>query len=78
MQLPMPNKRCRDVCLLLFLFFSAMRRNEVVRLQWSDLTFDPRGVVVQIQQSKTDKVSKGQTIALSRLELKVKGQHTVQ
>ena len=63
----MPNKRCRDVCLLLFMFFSAMRRNEVVQLQWSDLTFDARGVVVNIQRSKTDKESKGQTIALSRL-----------
>lgn len=64
----MLNTRCRDVCLLLFLFFSAMRRNEVVQLQWSDLTFDSRGVVVQIRQSKTDKEAKGQTIALSRLE----------
>jgi integrase len=63
----MPNKRCRDVCLLLFMFFSAMRRNEVVQLQWSDLTFDARGVVVNIQRSKTDKESKGHTIALSRL-----------
>jgi len=64
----MHNTRCRDVCLLLFLFFSAMRRNEVVQLQWSDLTFDSRGVVVQIRRSKTDKEAKGQTIALSRLE----------
>ena len=45
-----------------------MRQNEVVQLQWSDLTFDARGVVVNIQQSKTDKESKGQTIALSRLD----------
>ena len=65
---PIPNTRCRDVCLLLFLFFSAMRRNEVSKLLWSDLTFDKRGVVVQIRQSKTDKEAKGQTIALSRLD----------
>ena len=64
----MPNTRCRDVCLLLFLFFSAMRRSEVEQLQWTDLTFDARGVVVRIVQSKTDKESKGQTIAISRLE----------
>ena len=65
---PMPNTRCRDVCLLLFLFFSAMRRNEVSKLLWSELTFDKRGVVVHIRQSKTDKEAKGQTIALSRLD----------
>ena len=64
----MTNTRCRDVCLLLFLFFSAMRRNEVVKLLWSDLTFDARGVVVRIQQSKTDKEARGQTVALSRLD----------
>ena len=28
----MPNTRCRDVCLLLFLFFSAMRRSAVEQL----------------------------------------------
>jgi integrase len=64
----MPNKRCRDVALLLFLFHSAMRRNEIAKLLWSDLSFDKRGVVVLIRQSKTDKESKGQTIALPRLE----------
>ena len=65
---PMPNKRCRDVALLLFMFHSAMRRNEVAHLLWSDLTFDKRGVVVVVRQSKTDKESKGQTIALPRLD----------
>ena len=64
----MPNTRCRDVCLLLFLFFSAMRRSEVEQLMWSDLTFDARGVMVHIRRSKTDKEAKGQTIAISRLE----------
>jgi integrase len=64
----MPNTRCRDVCLLLFMFFSAMRRSEVEQLLWSDLTFDTRGVVVRVGHSKTDKESKGQTIAISRLD----------
>ena len=64
----MPNKRCRDVSLLLFMFHSAMRRNEIVRLRWSELAFDKRGVVVLIRQSKTDKESKGQTVAIPRLE----------
>jgi integrase len=64
----MPNKRSRDVALLLFMFHSAMRRGEIARLHWSDLTFDKRGVQVLIRQSKTDKESKGQTIALPRLE----------
>ena len=64
----MPNKRCREVALLLFMFFSAMRRNEVAALLWSDLTFDKRGVVVLIRKSKTDQECKSQPIALSRLE----------
>ena len=65
---PMPNKRCRDVALLLFMFHSAMRRNEVAHLLWSDLAFDRRGVVVVIRQSKTDQEAKSQTIALPRLD----------
>ena len=65
---PMPNKRCRDVALLLFMFFSAMRRNEIAALLWSDLTFDKRGVIVLIRKSKTDQECKSQPIALPRLE----------
>ena len=65
---PMPNKRCRDAALLLFMFHSAMRRNEVAHLLWSDLTIDRRGVVVVIRQSKTDQECKGQTIAVPRLD----------
>ena len=64
----MPNKRCRDVSLLLFLFHSAMRRNEIAKLLWSDLSFDKRGVVVQIRKSNTDVECKGQTIAIPRLD----------
>ena len=64
----MPNKQCLDVCLLLFMFYSAMRRSEIQHLLWTDLTFDKRGVIVLIRQSKTDKECKGQTIALSRLD----------
>jgi integrase len=64
----MPNKRCRDVALLLFLWHSAMRRNEVAHLLWSDLTFDKRGVFVVIRKSKTDQESKSQSIALPRLD----------
>ena len=63
----MPNTRCRDISLLLFLFYSAMRRNEVAHLLWSDCTFDQRGVKVLIRQSKTDKASKGQTIGIPQL-----------
>ena len=63
-----PNKRCRDVALLLFMFHSAMRRSEVASLLWSDLTFDKRGVVVVIRKSKTDQECKTQPIALPRLE----------
>jgi integrase len=62
----MPNKQCRDVCLLLFMFYSAMRRSEIQHLLWTDLSFDKRGVIILIRQSKTDKDCKGQTIALPR------------
>ena len=65
---PMLNKRCRDVALLLFMFHSAMRRNEVAHLLWSDLTFDRRGVLAVIRKSKTDQEAKSQTIALPRLD----------
>ena len=54
--------------ILLFMFYSAMRRSEIQHLLWTDLSFDKRGVVVLIRQSKTDKDSKGQTIALPRLD----------
>ena len=64
----MPNKRCRDVALLLFMFHSAMRRSEVASLMWTDLTFDKRGVVVVIRKSKTDQECKSQPTALPRLE----------
>ena len=64
----MLNKRCRDVSLLLVMFFSAMRRSEIAALLWSDLTFDKRGVVVLIRKSKTDQECKSQPIALPRLE----------
>ena len=64
----MPNKQCRDRCLLLFLFFSAMRRTEVQNLLWRDLTFDARGVQILIRQSKTDQEAIGQTIGLPRLD----------
>ena len=43
-----------------------MRRSEVAKLRWSDLTFDKRGAVVLIRQSKTDKESKGQASSLPR------------
>ena len=64
---PLPNKRCRDTALLLFMFHS-VRRNEVAHLLWSDLTFDRRGIVVVIRKSKTDQEAKSQTIALPRLD----------
>ena len=65
---PLPNKRCRDMALLLFMFHSAMRRQEIAHLLWSDLTFDRRGVAIVIRKSKTDQEARSQTIALPRLE----------
>ena len=67
-QMASPSDHIVELSLLLFMFHSAMRRNEVAHLLWSDLTFHKRGVVVVSRRSKTDQESKSQTIALPRLD----------
>ena len=54
----------RDKALLAFGWASAMRRSEVVALNWEDLSFVDEGVIVTIKQSKTDKYGEGQKIAI--------------
>lgn len=54
----------RDRALLAFGWASAMRRSEIVALNWEDLNFVDEGVIVTIKRSKTDKFSEGQKIAI--------------
>lgn len=54
----------RDRAIISFGWASAMRRSELVNLNWQDLKFVEEGVVVTIKQSKTDKFSEGQKIAV--------------
>jgi integrase len=54
----------RDRALLSFGWASAMRRSEIVALNWEDLKFIDEGIIVTIKQSKTDKFSEGQKIAI--------------
>lgn len=63
-----PNTSARDCALLLFMFHSALRRSEVSNLIWENLKFDSRGVTINIVQSKTDQLGKGQVIGIPYLE----------
>lgn len=54
----------RDRSLLSFGWFSAMRRSEIVNLNWEDIQFIKEGIIITIRQSKTDKFGEGQKIAI--------------
>lgn len=54
----------RDKALLVFGWFSAMRRSEIVALTWDDISFIKEGILITIRKSKTDKFSEGQKIAI--------------
>ena len=58
------NMGTRDRALLSFGWASAMRRSEIVQLNWDDITFIEEGIIVNIKQSKTDKFGEGQKIAI--------------
>ena len=70
--IPDTGKGIRDKALLAFGWASAMRRSEIVALNWQDLGFVDEGVIVTIRQSKTDKYGEGQKIAI----LYGRNQHT--
>ena len=52
----------RNRALLLFLFFSAMRRSEVADARISNITFRDNGFVVNIPKSRTDQEGVGVSI----------------
>ncbi|RYE14368.1 MAG: hypothetical protein EOP34_06730 [Rickettsiales bacterium] len=54
----------RDRAIISFGFASAMRRSEIIDLNWSDIEFIDEGMVVTINRSKTDKYGVGQKIAI--------------
>jgi len=63
-QSPPPNKRARDLALVLTGFFGAFRRSELVAIQIEDLIWEPEGLIIRMPRSKTDQESAGQTRAL--------------
>jgi len=56
----------RDRAILLLGFAGAMRRRELVSLDIQDLALAPEGLVVSINQSKTDQTRKGRKIGIPR------------
>jgi integrase len=58
------NMVIRNKALITFGWASAMRRSEIVALNWSDLSFVEEGVLVTIRSSKTDQYGEGQKIAI--------------
>lgn len=62
--IPHTHLGIRDKALLSFGWASAMRRSEIVQLNWEDIKFVDEGIIVTIKQSKTDKFGEGQKIAI--------------
>lgn len=54
----------RDRAILLFGFAGAMRRSEIVALNWGDLELTDDGFAVQIRRGKTDQTGKGRRIGI--------------
>jgi site-specific recombinase XerD len=65
-RVPDTLKGRRDRALLLIGFAAALRRSELVDLDVNDLTFDARGLELQIRRSKTDQEGFGDAIAIPR------------
>ncbi len=57
-------KVIRDRALLLVGFAGALRRSELVGLQYADIEFVDHGLVVHLKRSKTDQESQGRKIAV--------------
>ena len=55
----------RDRALLLVGFAGALRRSELVSLNWGDVEFLDRGMMLTIRQSKTDQEGKGRLVGIA-------------
>ena len=58
----------RDKALLLIGFAGAFRRSELVSLKVDHLKFVEEGVIIHLQQSKTDQEKTGQDIAIPKMD----------
>lgn len=58
------TKGIRDRALILLGFAAALRRSEVVALDYTDLQFVSEGLVVSLRKSKTDQEGEGRKIAV--------------
>jgi integrase len=54
----------RNSALLQTGFLGALRRSELVALQWEQITFVPEGIEILIARSKTDQIGEGQVCAI--------------
>ena len=55
---------CRDRAMLLLGFAAALRRSELVGLQYGDLEFVEHGLLIYLRHSKTDQAGEGRKIAI--------------
>jgi integrase len=55
----------RDRALLLIGWAGALRRSELVALEFSDIRFEEEGLVIRIRRSKTDQESAGDDVAIA-------------
>lgn len=54
----------RNRALILIGFFGALRRSELVTLNWEDIHFEEEGISIKIKRSKTDQTGEGQLCAI--------------
>jgi integrase len=56
----------RDAALLSLGWCSALRRSEIVALDFGDIEFTAEGVILTVRRSKTDKAGNGQSVGIPR------------
>lgn len=61
---PTDVRAVRDRALILVGFAGAFRRSELAALRLQDLAFEPEGVVVTLQRSKTDQEGRGRRVMI--------------
>ncbi len=54
----------RDAAILAVGFAAGMRRSEIVAIHVSDLTFEPEGMTILIERSKTDQAGHGRNVSV--------------
>jgi integrase len=55
----------RDTALLQIGYFGALRRSELVAIQYEDITWSEEGIEILIPKSKTDPTRSGQHVAIA-------------